>query len=459
MVMTVWSLLEQCARQLDEPFRRSEIVGWFRRHHPEVNEATLAAHIQAATANAANRARNNPLGARPPLLRRVDYGLYVRAAPAEPAARVPASRVSPPEPASAVADVILIGCVRTKRSAPCPAAELFASPLFEGRRRYAVGTRLPWYILSAKFGLLAPQDVIGPYDVYLADQSPAYRKAWGEFVIAQLEQRHPELRDRAVEVHAGAAYVEPLRAPLAARGAELTTPLEHLRQGEQLAWYDSRPQPRQATAVASVPAEHAEPAASLARALSDPSHAVSPQDLFARGPDGLQVPGLYSWWVDAAGAADLSRGLGMQVAAGLIYAGQAGATRWPSGKRSDSTLWSRITGMHLAGAAEFSTFRRTLAAILSPVLAMSGEDDPQLSAWMSAYLLVIAVPVPDPDQLGRIETAVLNRLDPPLNLQGRPPSPVRERLTGLRRNRARAATSRPPDRRRSQPPHSRGSPQ
>jgi hypothetical protein len=34
---------------------------------------------------------------------------------------------------------------------------------------------LPWYILSAKFGLLAPNDVIGPYDVYLADQSPGYK--------------------------------------------------------------------------------------------------------------------------------------------------------------------------------------------------------------------------------------------------------------------------------------------
>src|SRR5213592_1446875 len=60
-VMTVWSMLEECISQLDEPFRRSEIIGWFRRHHPEVNESTLAAHIQAATANATNRARNNPL--------------------------------------------------------------------------------------------------------------------------------------------------------------------------------------------------------------------------------------------------------------------------------------------------------------------------------------------------------------------------------------------------------------
>jgi hypothetical protein len=67
-------MLKECVGQLDEPFRRSEVVGWFRRHYPEVNEATLAAHIQAVTANAPNRAQNHPyLGARAPLLRRIDH--------------------------------------------------------------------------------------------------------------------------------------------------------------------------------------------------------------------------------------------------------------------------------------------------------------------------------------------------------------------------------------------------
>lgn len=46
-----------------------------------ISLATLAAHIQATTANATNRARNNALGGRPPLLRRVDHGLHVRAVP------------------------------------------------------------------------------------------------------------------------------------------------------------------------------------------------------------------------------------------------------------------------------------------------------------------------------------------------------------------------------------------
>ncbi len=40
---TVWSLLEERVGERVEPFRRSEIIGWFCRHHPEVNEATLAA--------------------------------------------------------------------------------------------------------------------------------------------------------------------------------------------------------------------------------------------------------------------------------------------------------------------------------------------------------------------------------------------------------------------------------
>lgn len=78
--MTVWEKLTECVSQIDEPFGRSEILGWFRRHYPDVKESTLAAHIQAATANAPNRDRNFPhLARREPLLRRTGHGQYVRA--------------------------------------------------------------------------------------------------------------------------------------------------------------------------------------------------------------------------------------------------------------------------------------------------------------------------------------------------------------------------------------------
>ena len=76
------------------------------------------------------------------------------------------------------------------------------------------------------------------------------------------------------------------------------------------------------------------------------------------------MAGLYSWWTDAAGAHDLSDGLGHLVPEGLIYAGQTGATKWPSGKVPNSTLAGRIRGNHLRGRVRGSTFRLTLAAAL-----------------------------------------------------------------------------------------------
>jgi hypothetical protein len=363
----------------------------------------------------------------------VDHGLYVRAGQSPV---VPEVHQHVERPSTAAA-VVLVGCVRTKRASPSAAAELFDSPLFVGRRRYAVASGHPWYILSAKFGLLAPSDVIGPYDVYLADQRPGYKKAWGEFVAAQLDRMEHDLRGQVVEVHAGAAYVDPLRAPLGARGARLATPLAHLGLGEQLAWYARNSQKLPAPPSPAVPEANAAGLESmeLIRLLTDRSKALSPQALLGIDSRTLAFPGLYSWWVDEQGSADLSRGLGQPLAAGLIYAGQAGATRWPSGKRSSSTLWTRIAGMHLGGSAEFSTFRRTLAAALAQILGLAGEDDPGLSEWISAHLCVIPVPMPDADRLGEIESVVLDALDPPLNLRDRPSSAVRRQLSGLRQHR------------------------
>src|SRR5262245_41944221 len=69
----------------------------------------------------------------------------------------------------------------------------------------------------------------------------------------------------------------------------------------------------------------------------------------------LDVPGLYAWWVDEDGAVQLTAGLGVAFDAGQIYAGQTGATKWPSGKVGASTLRTRIGRNHLAGTVRAST--------------------------------------------------------------------------------------------------------
>jgi hypothetical protein len=41
-----------------------------------------------------------------------------------------------------------------------------------------------------------------------------------------------------------------------------------------------------------------------------------------------------------------------------------------------------------------------------------------ITAWMLTRLDLNAIPVPDRDNLAAVEEAVLDELDPPLNLQG-----------------------------------------
>jgi hypothetical protein len=160
---------------------------------------------------------------------------------------------------------------------------------------------------------------------------------------------------------------------------------------------------------------------------------MTPADFLATGGAGLRFPGLYSWWSDSDGAADLTAGLGHTIERGLIYAGLAGATRSRSGRKSTNTLWGRIRGMHLGGRHEFSTFRLSLGSVLANARGETEIDEVGLTAWMHEHLRLIAVPVEDADALNGLETAVLADLNPPLNLDKMLRNPTRDKLTELRR--------------------------
>lgn len=173
--------------------------------------------------------------------------------------------------------------------------------------------------------------------------------------------------------------------------------------------------------------------------LCSPSARISARRV-KEGASLARQPGLYAWWVDSTGARELEKGLGHRVTPGLIYAGQAGATRWPSGKPSPATLASRIGQGHLGHSIDGSTFRLTLAAALQARLALemrsakylTNEGEQSLTSWMLQHLAVSVHPVADGDALAALEEAVLQQLNPPLNLDGMPRTPLRERLSILR---------------------------
>jgi hypothetical protein len=83
-----------------------------------------------------------------------------------------------------------------------------------------------------------------------------------------------------------------------------------------------------------------------------------------------------------------------------------------------------------AGQPDFSTFRLTLTAAprYSGVLV---TDEADLSGWMHAHLRVAVLRL-RADAVFGAEARLLERTDPPLNLQGMPATPLRRTLTRLR---------------------------
>ena len=174
----------------------------------------------------------------------------------------------------------------------------------------------------------------------------------------------------------------------------------------------------------------------------DGSPTLVPASEWPAGASGVDRPGLFALWVDEAGAADLARGLDLPLAAGRIYVGQAGATRWPSGRVSADTLGDRVGRTHLAGKVRSSAVRLALAAVLldrlelvvQAAMLLQASSEQALSDWMRAHLSVAVHVHDDRDTLAGLEQAVVQRLDPPLNLEDHlAATSVRQRVAVLRK--------------------------
>jgi hypothetical protein len=94
-------------------------------------------------------------------------------------------------------------------------------------------TQSPWFILSARYGLLAPQKRIGPYDQTLNTMKTAHRQTWAADVRRQMDVELPDAQ-RCV-VLAGERYREFLMDYLNERFVT-EVPMRGLTLGKQLRW-------------------------------------------------------------------------------------------------------------------------------------------------------------------------------------------------------------------------------
>ncbi|MBN1260078.1 MAG: hypothetical protein JXB35_05305 [Anaerolineae bacterium] len=133
---------------------------------------------------------------------------------------------------------VLVACVGKKATLPRPARDLYTSAWFKKASAYAQQIGDQWFILSAKYGLVSPDQVIASYDETLNRMPVAQRRAWADKVLQVLH--HEVHAGDVIIILAGQRYREFLIRPLEARGCQVEMPMRGLRIGEQLRWLNRR---------------------------------------------------------------------------------------------------------------------------------------------------------------------------------------------------------------------------
>lgn len=123
----------------------------------------------------------------------------------------------------------LVSCVRRKLDRAAPARELYCSQWFRMARAVVEQEHEPWAILSAKHGLLLPDDVVEPYDETLVGQRKSERRLWAKRVMKSIPAAQTYI------LWAGNLYAEYLAEELRAE-----RPMRGLGIGQQLAYLKRR---------------------------------------------------------------------------------------------------------------------------------------------------------------------------------------------------------------------------
>jgi len=125
--------------------------------------------------------------------------------------------------------ITLIQCTNSKRGEAAPAQKLYdKSTYFNKMRAWAETRGDPWYILSAKHGLVDPQTVIKPYDERGISESQA----------TEISADVAQIGVKTVHMTAGMAYTDPLVPKLEQRGIDVVNHFAGQRIGERMSSID-----------------------------------------------------------------------------------------------------------------------------------------------------------------------------------------------------------------------------
>lgn len=84
--------------------------------------------------------------------------------------------------------LLLIPCGKEKLSERTIASELYIGSYFKAGLNFAINNGLKFKILSAKYGILEPTDLIEPYDLHMKDTGEDYRLKWAYSIKETLNE-------------------------------------------------------------------------------------------------------------------------------------------------------------------------------------------------------------------------------------------------------------------------------
>ena len=131
--------------------------------------------------------------------------------------------------------IAVINCGSSKQLYTCPAKELYTGNLFCASRRYCEDNYSQYIILSAKYHMLFPEDIVSPYELYLGNLEPDEKLVWDKITADQIMGHIPNTVQ--LDFYTSKMYSEGLIPILENNGYVCKTFLNNLGMGYKVQWF------------------------------------------------------------------------------------------------------------------------------------------------------------------------------------------------------------------------------
>lgn len=131
--------------------------------------------------------------------------------------------------------VAVINCGAEKCSSSKKAKDLYTGSLFVASRQYVESNYDSYIILSAKYHMCLPNDILQPYELYLGHLSKADKKVWNEITAQEMAQTFPV--GTVFDFYTSKMYQEGLIPILRSLGYTCNTNLNNLGMGYKIQWF------------------------------------------------------------------------------------------------------------------------------------------------------------------------------------------------------------------------------